>query len=332
MKGPAIRLVEAAHRITLPREDWLEAIAEAAAALTPERTSAMAYAFDASEPHRGVAIEAHARRGLDDDFVEATFALNRATREEEAQLFYGEAVVCGTVSEMLESASTQAASAARYAKTVGQRGYPDTFGVTAPGWDGRGIVVNAPISRPMPLDAQRRRLWSRLGQHIRTADQSRRRLLADLEPPAAVVLPSGAVVHATDAARSPDVRERLSRAVRDIDAARSSRGPDDAEEALAMWEGLLDGRWSLLEQFERDGRRFFVVHENAPGIRDPRALTHRERAVVDLVTRGYSNKYTAHELGVSLGTVAKLLQRALDKLGFERRHQLIWVHRRLHRR
>ena len=320
MKGPAIRLVEAAHRITLPREDWLEAIAEAAAALTPEGTSAMAYAFDASEPHRGVAIEAHARRGLDDDFVEATFALNRATREEEAQLFYGEAVVCGTVSEMLESASAQAGSAARYAKTVGQRGYPDTFGVTAPGRDGRGIVVNAPLSRPTPLDAQRRRLWSRLGQHIRTGDQSRRRLLADLEPPAAVVLPSG-----------PDVRERLSRAVRNADAARSSRGPDDAEEALAMWEGLLDGRWSLLEQFERDGRRFFVVHENAPGIRDPRALTHRERAVVDLVTRGYSNKHTAHALGVSLGTVAKLLQRALDKLGFERRHQLIWVHRRLHR-
>jgi DNA-binding CsgD family transcriptional regulator len=268
---------------------------------------------------------------VDDDFVEATFALNRDTREEEAQLFYGAEVVCGTVSEMLDAASTRAASALRYAETVGHRGYCDTFGVTASDGDGRGVVVNAPLSRATRLDAQRRRLWSRLGQHIRMGDQARRRLVQGLEAPAAVVDPSGDVVHATGPARSADLRQRLGRAVRNIDAARSSRGADDTQEALAMWEGLLDGRWSLIEHVERDGRRYVVVYENPPEVRDPRALTPRERAVVELVARGRSNKHAAHELRVSLGTVAKLLQRALDKLGFESRHQLIWVHGRLRR-
>lgn len=332
MKSAAVRLVEAAYRLDLPTSEWFCHLAEAAASLTPERTGAMAYAFDGSQPTVGVAIASHGSHGVDDDFVEGTFDLNRTTRKTEAELFYRGAIVCGTVSERLGSTEELASGDNSYARTMAARGYPDSFGVTASAADLRGIVINAPLSAPIVLSPQRRRLWLQMAEHLRTGERLKRHLAAAPENPVAVVAPSGVVVHAAGPARRPGLRERLRAAARDIDAARSRRGPDDAHEALALWNGLLDGRWSLVEQFERDGRRYFIVHENRPGARDPRALTAREREVVELVAQGRANKHIAHDLGVSLGTVAKLLQRALDKLGFESRQQLIWVHRRVRRR
>lgn len=329
MKSAAIQLVEVAYRLDLPCSEWLEALALAAAPLTPEGSGAMAYAFDAIAPDEGVTIRAFGADRVDEDFVDATFELNRCTEPDEAEIFYGEVVVCGTVSEVTGPANASTARD-RYEQTVGVRGYPDTFGVSARGADRRGVAVNAPLSRPFVLDARLRRLWARVGPHLGASERLQRWLVA--QPPAAVIEPSGRVAHAEGPVREPDLRARLVEAAMDIDLARSRRGPDDVHEALAMWKGLLDGRWSLVEQFERDGRRFFVAYENPPRVRDPRGLTTRERQVVELVAEGHANKHVAHELGVSLGTVAKLLQRALVKLGFDSRHQLVWVHRRLHRR
>jgi len=327
VKAAAIQLIEAAYRLDLPRPGWLEALAEAAAPLTPEVTGVMAYAFDASRSEDGVVVEDHGTHALDDAFVEATLELNRNTRRNEAELFYGHAVICGTVSEMVGSGDHVRSDDNSYVRTVAKRGFPDSFGVTASAADQRGIVVNAPLTKPRTLDARRRRIWLQLGEHLRTAERLRQRL--GVGPPVAVVEPSGRVRHATGPTRDAELRERLVRAVRDIDVARSDRGPDEAHEVVAMWEGVLDGRWSLVENFERDGRRYFIVLENQPGVRDPRALTARERHVVDLVAHGRSNKHIADELDVSLGTVAKLLQRALDKLGLKSRHELIWVQQRL---
>jgi hypothetical protein len=57
--------VEAAHRVTLPRNERLDGIAGAAAALPPEGSSAMAYALDASKPSAGVMIDDHSRHGVE---------------------------------------------------------------------------------------------------------------------------------------------------------------------------------------------------------------------------------------------------------------------------
>jgi DNA-binding CsgD family transcriptional regulator len=53
------------------------------------------------------------------------------------------------------------------------------------------------------------------------------------------------------------------------------------------------------------------------------ALTSREREVAARVASGCSNKVVAFELGVSTGTVAVLLRRALRKLGLASRLDLI---------
>ncbi|MFO7780884.1 MAG: helix-turn-helix transcriptional regulator [Spirochaetia bacterium] len=143
--------------------------------------------------------------------------------------------------------------------------------------------------------------------------------------------PDGRIEDARSDARGRDARERLAQAARSIDRARSNRGPDDAREALDLWEGLVDGRWSLVEHFERDGRRYFVAYENPCDLQDPRALTPRERQVMAHIAQGDSNKWVAYQLGIREGTVAKLLERALYKLGVSNRHELVWIYNTLRR-
>jgi hypothetical protein len=56
---------------------------------------------------------------------------------------------------------------------------------------------------------------------------------------------------------------RAQRAAKAIDRARS-RARSNEDEALELWQGLVAGRWSLVEQFDSDGRRFLVARKNDP--------------------------------------------------------------------
>jgi DNA-binding NarL/FixJ family response regulator len=132
-------------------------------------------------------------------------------------------------------------------------------------------------------------------------------------------------VHAERAAERRDLREALRHAVRARDRARSAaiRRSDDGA-AVDMWQALVSGRWSLIDRFESDGRRFTVAIENEPRVADPRALSPRERCVVQLAARGHANKSIAYSLGLAAGTVGALLARALRKLGLGSRAELAY--------
>jgi DNA-binding CsgD family transcriptional regulator len=98
-----------------------------------------------------------------------------------------------------------------------------------------------------------------------------------------------------------------------IQTARSER--DDSGRAVALWRGLVAGRWSLVEHFERDGRRYYLAHKNDPELAPDRALTLREKQVLVYAELGYSNKLIAYSLGLSSSTVATLLGKARRKVG-----------------
>ncbi len=107
---------------------------------------------------------------------------------------------------------------------------------------------------------------------------------------------------------------------------RRSRGPlrrTDPIEALDLWRGLVDGRWSLLEHHESDGRRYLVAIENPPTVTDPRRLSTRERQVVHCVADGNDNVLVGYRLGISASAVASHLSTALRKLGLGSRSELI---------
>lgn len=84
----------------------------------------------------------------------------------------------------------------------------------------------------------------------------------------------------------------------------------------------LPSDWSLVDHFERDGKRYFVVATGPGAKRDPR-LSPREQQVASLAKLGYSNKAIGWELDVSPSTVATHLKQVCRKLNVAGRVPLI---------
>ena len=332
MKHTYLSLIEQAYRLDQDARAWHDSIAEHAANVFPGDTGAMAYSFDATNPENGVRVDAWGASRVPDSFVEATLRLNETTRPEDAARFYHRGILCATVSEMIEKAGGSALTNRTYNTSVGERGFSDTFGLTASDPTHRGLVVNSPLPHATTLNARVKLAWQQVGVHLHVAYRLRTSLQAMAMDPEAVVDPDGSVLHCETESKDPRLREPLRHAARAIDAARARGGPSEPTEALEMWQGLVSGRWTLIETFESDGRRLFLAYPNEIDLANPRALTPRERAVVGYVVQGDSNKWIAYQLGIRPATVARHLSVALRKLGLGHRHELIWLYHALHTR
>jgi len=166
--------------------------------------------------------------------------------------------------------------------------------------------------------------YRRLAAHFSSAIRLRRRLTKDRDPePDAVFDPAGKSRHARGAARERDALQELRLAVRDREKARTKRRSSDADEPLRLWKAMVSGRWSLLDRFESDGRRFVVAMENENVPLDPRALTPREEQAAQLAGCGASNSRIAYALGVTADCVSSHLHTALRKLRCTSRRDLI---------
>jgi DNA-binding NarL/FixJ family response regulator len=92
---------------------------------------------------------------------------------------------------------------------------------------------------------------------------------------------------------------------------------------VEAWRGLVNGRWSLIEHFDTDGRRFLVARKNDADAMGPAAVSARERQVLLGRARGLSLKLISYDLGLSIGSVSKVLRSAMDKLGLANEAELI---------
>lgn len=327
MKRGILEIVELAYRFDIATDEWLATICEAASELTPGSSGAMIYEFDASERRSGVEVGSWHAAGVSEQFVTSTLELNNASTQDEVNLFYRSGVTSGTVSEFLRMIGEEVGQNESYGETTAVHGYPDSFGLTASAPDHRGLVINAPLEQPQGLDERVRLRWRQVGAHLQTAYRLRGFINSIYGAAEAVIEPGGVIVDAEGEATSRDGQAVLSRAVTAIDQGRSSA--TDLEEALEVWTALVDGRWSLVESFDTDGRRFYLAIPNGAQTQDLFALTERERQVVAHVAQGDSNKWIAYQLGVTPATVSKLLGRALDKLGLASRRELILLYHRL---
>jgi DNA-binding CsgD family transcriptional regulator len=196
-------------------------------------------------------------------------------------------------------------------------GVQDVLDVSFP--DPSGVVFLIAVPLPDSRRPTRREVatWSRVASHIaaglrlRTVEHGSACALDEAD---AVLSPSGSVQHASPQAHGRQAREALRRAARAIDRARSKDRADE-DEALDAWQGLVAGRWSLVDHFDSDGRRYLVARRNDPNVRDPRALTRRERQVLAYTAMGHSLKLTAYALGLAIPTIALHRSRAMRKLG-----------------
>jgi DNA-binding CsgD family transcriptional regulator len=85
-----------------------------------------------------------------------------------------------------------------------------------------------------------------------------------------------------------------------------------------LWRGLLAGRWSLVDHFDTDGRRFLLARKNDPDAPAPDALSARQRQVTFYASHGWSNAEIAYALGLAENTVSAHLHQSLKKLRLSR--------------
>jgi DNA-binding CsgD family transcriptional regulator len=211
-------------------------------------------------------------------------------------------------------------------------GIEDAVSINAMDAEGRFlVVVCAPLRKaasPTTADDSR---WNRIAGHVAAASRLRRRLLeetfgADGE---AVVATSGAVEHARGKAAPRSAREVLREAVLQREKA-LGEGTADPETPLRLWRGLVQGQWSLVDRFERDGRRYVVAHPNAVKAPGPRTMSSHERAVIALAAQGQPLKNIAYDLGLSAPTVSHALKSGMAKMGVASRADLTRVFATLH--
>lgn len=301
-------LVERAYEPAESLDVWLDVLTEAAEAAVPGCLGTAARVVQ-MEP---VASLKMAVRVRDPRFAEA---LRRHDRE--ARHRYPNIVLRGGPG--LRMLAGDAPEHDEYIQALRERFAP--FGSVEMGHitvsDGAGRLLTLGVFFP-ERPSHRSRVWSMAAVHLAAAFRLRRHFdeVVALVPDGAVLTPTGDVVDADGAARSPAARTRFRRAIRELDRARAQ---SSHEEALAAWRGLVDGTWSILDRHDHDGRRFIVAVPNPIGARDPRALTAREAEVASLVAEGYSDKWIAYAMGLPRTTVSTHLHDALRKLGLPSR-------------
>lgn len=207
-------------------------------------------------------------------------------------------------------------------------GFDDTLAILGMSPDGSGTVISIPMPKRRRVPPRTISLLARAAAHLASANRLRSVLSGKLWTPDdagtdAILDCAGRVHHAGEGAQGKETRNLLCEAVRRSEKARGSLRRTDPEEATRLWQGLVDGQWSLVDHVDHDNKRFVLVRRNEPNIRDPKALAPRERHVAALAVYGFSNKHIAYQLGISATTVSSHLNAALRKLNLGSRRELV---------
>lgn len=295
---------------------------------------AYAATYDASDPARlefGAVVTQNFVEGFG---AEAVIESYRALAAEDVDRSFGH-VACATASQMFGAQAQTKVGLAPYARF----GVLDTLGINALDPTARGVLLVGLLPAVRSVDASAAQTWTQVAAHVAAARRLREVLGGPLgsdpaRSPAveAILGPTGKLEHAADdEARA--ARGALVAAVAAVERARTKAGRKRPLAVLAGWKAMVEARWSLVEHFERDGKRYVVAVRN-DAVPPPAAaqalatLTLRERQVVAYTLLGHTNKVAAYELGIAASTLRVLLARALKKLGLPSTAALLQLARR----
>lgn len=217
-------------------------------------------------------------------------------------------------------------------------GAEDAIGLMTVDTDGRGIHILAPTPELVRLSPSERSLWEMMSAHVASGVRLRNALKRSTSKPASDAgLPFGAeavinptrfdVTDAVETVQDSEVLDMLRAAAVRIDRARvEGRNDGSTNDALAEWWALIRGRWSMVDWFDSDGRRYVLALPNPPSVGNPRGLNEREQQVVAFAALGDTHKLISYRLGISRSHVTRLLGSAMRKLGLKNQVQLVeWM-------
>lgn len=328
-KRSDIDIVEAAYDLQLGPRQWLPNLLEAGGEAL-DKGLGCAAALWAGVSNRGEPLIAqlHVPRGPAD----LALRFMRAAKEVESLVPVRTREARGGVSLVSEGREGMPEVYEAITKHVGCE---DVLGIWALDPDLHGIGINVPCPEVLRLSFRARQHWEMLAIHIATGHRLRRGLgragNVPGTPVSEIPLDGDAlldprrfsVAEAAREAREPSSLELIRQAAIRRDQARGKLRRTDPDKALALWEGMVRGRWSLVDWFDTDGRRYILAKANPPHLGDPRGLTEREHQVATFAALGESHKIIAYRLGIASSRVCTLLHSAMRKLGVRTQAQLV---------
>ncbi|MBZ0119480.1 MAG: LuxR C-terminal-related transcriptional regulator [Sandaracinaceae bacterium] len=316
-----IDITEAAYDVTMSDVEWLTRIAEACRPAHDVGFGVSAYlvqvdfarqTLDQTSP---VVTVGDAPEGLEQLLIERMRDVGPATIRPE--YLTAERTVSSASESFLVPDGTSFERWDRYAASR-RLGIADYLNARSFDADGRGVVIDAglpTVARTTPQQVDR---WRSVSVHL-LAGLRLRRLLGE----EVARVDSRGRVHAVSTSVSDEDLVEIRDAATAVGTARGALREDDPQRALELWKGLVSGQWSMVDHFDRDGRRYLVARKNEPAALPVPGLSRRERQVVGYAAMGRSNKHIAYTLGVAPSTVSAQLTSALSKLGVERREDLL---------
>jgi DNA-binding CsgD family transcriptional regulator len=321
MKVDLVGILEASYRVDQDERAWLESIVEASRPGLDRGLGVTGLFYDASDVTR---FRMWSVIGAQAPHAETIARAMAASAPHRIQWTF-RTQACRTASDGPDWERQPSRALFR------QWGMEDILFANGLDPSGRGVFLTAGLPATTRLAPRTRAVWSRVAAHIAAGHRLLRARGAAGGDVEAVLEPGGKIAHAEAAATPAAARARLREAVLAMDRARTRARRIDPDRGLEEWRALTDARWSLLDSFENDGRRFVLACKNDASVPRPEALAPRERQVLAYAALGHSNKFIAYELGISPSTVAVLLSRASKKLGVSSRAALLEAFRAMGR-
>ena len=245
-------------------------------------------------------------------------ALHDGLPIEQCEMLYGRALMASSLRERLSEMGVSL-DAMPAGPVVAKAGGYDIFGLPGVDIEGHGVALSGVTGRERPSTLEMHK-WS-VAEHVACAYVAPGAGRRSGERRRGGGAHAGREARARIRRRCLNARERLRDAVRRVDRAR--RPSIGEEESFDLWQGLVDGRWSIVDHFVSGSRRHYVVVRNPPKARSVRELTLAERTALGYVVGGTSNKIAAYALGQSESAYSRVAHRAMRKLGVRTRAALI---------
>jgi DNA-binding CsgD family transcriptional regulator len=319
-----LSVIEAAYRIDAPPDVWLKALADTIYGQIGVGHGLFGFCYDVSEQCRlsvRERVEIGMPEGLDEQMTGNLEALPD-------WYIRGTFVRCDAgTSSHIEDARIRELSTMQMDALAQMFGWRDIFIVSGMDPSRHGVYFGAWLDKQTKLGRVTHATWARVAVHLAAAYRLRRRLAPSeasrAETADAVLSPAGRIEHAQNEAQPSEARHILQDAVVTVERARGRVRRESPERAVAAWPGLVSGRWTLVDHFESDGKRYVLARKNDVALTGFAALSLRERQALGYAALGHTNKLIAYEMGISASTVSVLLHRAAKKLGAETRGALI---------
>jgi DNA-binding CsgD family transcriptional regulator len=322
MNADPIAVVEASYRVNQTPAAWLDGVAHAVAPALDAGAGLVAMLVE--NPRQAAALPAvvaTATVGATDNDLRTALVLRAAATPAGRVPFRA----AGSASTLRRTLGPAFDAPGGVRELLAPTGYDDVEYLLAGMSDHLTCAIATGRAGRARRARHHRRLLEQLAAHVGAgARLLRARIRGEtLDEPEAVIDPAGRLCSACGPAASAPARAALRRAALACDRARGRLRRSAPADAVALWSALVSGRWSLVDHFDSDGRRFLLARRNEPMVAPLPPLTVREAQVVGLAAEGRANKLIAYELGLSVGTVSTHLARARAKLGGLGRIELV---------